>query len=300
MPLLTRAHATKPTRSVDVALFHLLLRQNEIAAVAQLLAQPTECTMEDVEGELRHRGMFAALAQFCVSKGDARKALEIWKQLGEGESVETGVDGVEKTVDFFTIYDGEDKCTLLEEFLPWVYAKSPEKAFSLLVSKKVDISPIIRPILGLLGDSAYRSEFVEFVQNTYDLHDSEISTEFATQRIRELQKEPALFDCTLDETPKAFRPRRAEIVAFLRDNADYSPADILEVLGETLVLERVIVLTRLRHCEEALHLAIYSLRSVRTACECCRTAGMDAWKILLQLLFSETDEEWVDSRGDDG
>ena len=300
LPLLTRAHATKPTRSVDVALFHLLLRQNEIAPVAQLLAQPTECTMEDVEGELRHRGMFAALAQFCVSKGDARKALEIWKQLGEGESVETGVDGVEKTVDFFTIYDGEDKCTLLEEFLPWVYAKSPEKAFSLLVSKKVDISPIIRPILGLLGDSAYRSEFVEFVQNTYDLHDSEISTEFATQRIRELQKEPALFNCTLDETPKAFRPRRAEIVAFLRDNADYSPADILEVLGETLVLERVIVLTRLRHCEEALHLAIYSLRSVRTACECCRTAGMDAWKILLQLLFSETDEEWVDSRGDDG
>ena len=291
LPLLRRAHATKPTRFVDVAMVHLLLRQDDTAAVAQLLAQPTECTMEDIESELRGRGMFAALAQFCVSKGEARKALELWRQLGEGECVETGVDGVENTCDFFTHYEGEDKCALLEEFLPWVYAKNPERAFSLLTSKQVDVSPIIRPILDLLGDSDYRGEFVEFVQKNYELHDSEVSTEFATQRIRELQKEPALFDCTLDETPVAVRSRRAEIVAFLRDNEDYSPAGILEVLGETLVLERVTVLTRLRHCEEALRLAVYSLRSMRTACECCRIAGMDAWKILLNMLFSETEEE---------
>lgn len=297
LPLLRQAHATKPTRFVDVALFHLLLRQDDNAAVAQLLAEPTECTMEDVEGELRNRGMFAALAQFCVSKGDARKALELWRQLGEGECVETGVDGVENTCDFFTRYEGADKCALLEEFLPWVYAKNPERAFHLLTSKSVDVSPIIRPILGLFGDSAYRADFIEFVQKNYELHDSEISTEFATQRIRELQKEPALFDCTLDETPVSWRSRRAEIVTFLRDNADYSPAGILEVLGETLVLERVTVMTRLRHCEEALRLAVYSLRSMRTACECCRIAGMDAWKILLQLLFSETDEECDISAG---
>lgn len=295
LAVLFQAHETQPSRLVDVALLRLLLHLND-NRVGDFIASPTMCEEEDVHDLLWSRGMYGELAQFYLIKEKPEKALSLWQQLGEGELQEENVDGLKRSCEYLRSEQNEDIQMILR-FAPWILKQNPEEGYRLFTDAACSSAPVYDRVLELMTDPSYHQKYIAYCVTVLQLHVPVVATEYVQDLIRDLLKqvdEQALsVDVTVfDETPQEVKPQRQRLLLFLQRNEDYDAESVYTSLVQVpLYFEQVTVLIRLGRYGEALHLLLYTLRSVKLACECCMGADQEAWRLLLKMLFNEKEEE---------
>ena len=295
LPILFQAHDTHPSRLVDVALLRLLLRLND-KRVSDFIASPTECEEKDVCDLLWSRGLYSDLAQFYLMKEKPVQALEIWKQLGEGELKEENVDGLKKSCDYLRSSQNKN-VELILQFAPWIIQYNPDEGYRLFTDAVTSSASVYDCVLKLLPDSVYRQKYIDYCVTILQLHVPELATEYAHHLIENLLKQVEDRGLTVnvivfDETPQEVKSLRRRLLLFLQRNKDYDAESVYGSLSQVpLYFEQVTVLVRLQRYREALHLLLYTLRSVKLACECCISIDQEGWRMLLEMLFNEKEEE---------
>lgn len=299
LEFLWQFHGQRLERDVDVALFRLLMKRDDMR-LTSFISAPNACEEEDVHESLTSRGLFNALADFYVQKKRPREALAIWKQLGEGSLQEEGVDGLSLTCKFLRNRTEPDTLELIQEFIPWVMDRNPDEGYKVFIFGEVSTVPIYKFVLheiDRIASTSYRSSYIQYLVVMNHVDDSALTTEYIVERLRLLlqQVREQGLDVnvpTLSETPSSVRDQREQIMTFLRNNKSYDASAILsEIEDSSLFFEKVLVLARLGRYEDSLRIVIYELRSVAYACDCCQQFPPSSWYLLIRLLFSEEDEE---------
>ena len=240
--------------------------------------------------------MYGELAQFYLIKEKPEKALSLWQQLGEGELQEENVDGLKRSCEYLRSEQNEDIQMILR-FAPWILKQNPEEGYRLFTDAACSSAPVYDRVLELMTDPSYHQKYIAYCVTVLQLHVPVVATEYVQDLIRDLLKqvdEQALsVDVTVfDETPQEVKPQRQRLLLFLQRNEDYDAESVYTSLVQVpLYFEQVTVLIRLGRYGEALHLLLYTLRSVKLACECCMGADQEAWRLLLKMLFNEKEEE---------
>ena len=277
----------------------------------EYLSKPTACEEEDIREILLRRSMRIALSQFYVTSHQPSKALSIWREMGES--------GMGRSIDYLMKArpdenkDEKEVLELMVEFTPWMFAINPKRVFLIFTQAFTSTASIYQSVLNILsstrnedekddGLNPYRIQYIDHCVNVLGIHDVELATEYACYLIEEecrlaRMNEVDLGICTMmKDTPACIQSHREKVLDYLKSNGDYESEKAWLLIengnhDHDLWLEKVALLNRMKRYDEALTIILNELRSIGMACECCEEGGDDCWRILLNKLFYEEDEE---------
>ena len=120
--------------AIDTALLKLYAFRRLGATLDEFASSPNKVHMEDARVFLLDHKLYHVLALLYRSNGQARKALEVWRMLGEGRYVEGDLNGVPETVDFLSKVETDDQQELVYTFAAWVLRKDYEQGMRIFTA----------------------------------------------------------------------------------------------------------------------------------------------------------------------
>lgn len=229
----------------------------------------------------------------------------------EGQLKEDGVDGIQLISKYLRNSSSPSTIQLIQQFGSFIFEHSVDEAYKVFTLSEVSTDSIHDFILSLFDTlpdekrKVYRTKYVKYLVMMTHLEEPLLNTEYLQILLAELEacatENNVNFNCVkLEDTPAVIKDKRIEFYTVLKSNQYYDAQTLLDTIGEKpLWFEKIVLLSKLNRFAEAIRIVINELKSIKFACECCSkfathegSKDNDPWKILLELLFKENDEEY--------
>ncbi|KAJ6608678.1 hypothetical protein B0H10DRAFT_516741 [Mycena sp. CBHHK59/15] len=277
LPALTPEQLLRFAQIVDTALFksYLLIRPGLLGSLCRV---SNWCEVSEVEEELRARKKFAELRDLYNGKKMHRKALDLLKQLSEGE---TDMEDKLMPSIYYLQKLGPEHLDEIFTSSRWLFEQDSSMAFQIFTSEDVELP---RPAVADYLESIDPLLCIRYVEYLIEERHEE-STTFH-DRLAELYLKMTL--STKRRGEKDWPQHYAKLLKFI-DSTDRYRIDRLYgmISSEDLYEARAILLGRFGRHDQALELYVYRLQDYLKAEEHCKRVyqtGTETSNVFLTLL----------------
>jgi tetratricopeptide (TPR) repeat protein len=261
--------------AVDTSLLKLYVVLGTSGSLNNLLSGPNNCVLAECVAYLTRLKRYHALAQLYRNKDMPSRALEIWQQIGTGQVIEPGADGVAASIDYLSTHD---KLELIWTFSVWILKAFPEQGLRIFTSTEREKPlPPAQVLVHLQQHSeslcdAYLEHLVDKEHNEEERYHTQLALRYL---------DTVLKNMPTDLDGKRFQRRpgteggllgkiRVKLLAFLKSSDHYHvPTVLARLSNSTLYDESVVLYSKLGRDDEALKILIYQLDDTQAAERYC-------------------------------
>ncbi|CAD6999675.1 unnamed protein product [Ceratitis capitata] len=272
---------------IDTTLLKCYLQTND-SLVAPLL-RLNQCHLEESEKTLKKHDKISELIILYQMNGKHKKSLELLKAQASVEG--SSLFGYDRTIKYLQQL-GSPQLSLIFEFCDWVLKEAPEEGLRIFTDNFIEVENLPRASVLDFLLSRHKGlviPYLEHVINVWKDNNTLLHNVLAKQYrekvhnlLEEIKREESEDKSNAKENIRKYREKLCD---FLKNSQNYSPEVVLKDFPTNeLLVERALILGRLKEHEKVLAIYVQVLGDVQKAAEYCEANYADDKDIFATLL----------------